>query len=139
MLWNFPACLYLCQVFLIESIQIYYEHMKKFQFLALMMAFSGTALMVTSCDKSDNCGDTPPTYTSEIKAIIDAKCANCHKTGGVAESSGVYTTYNDLKPNLAQSWTEIDAGRMPQAGFPQLTDAEKAAYECWKNAGFPEN
>ena len=115
MLWNFPACLYLCQVFLIESIQIYYEHMKKFQFLALMMAFS------------------------EMKAIIDAKCANCHKTGGIAESSGVYTTYSEMKPNLAQSWTEINAGRMPQAGFPQLTDAEKAAYECWKNAGFPEN
>ncbi len=113
--------------------------MKKLQFLALLMAFSGAALMVTSCDKGDDCGDTPPTYNSEMKAIIDAKCVSCHKTGGPAESVGVYSTYASMKPYFEQSWKEIDAGRMPQAGFPQLTDAEKSAYECWKNAGFPEN
>ena len=113
--------------------------MKKTQFLGLVFALSGTVLFITSCDKSDNCGDTPPTYTSELKAIIDAKCVTCHKAGGAAESVGIYSTYNEMKPNFSKAWTEVSAGRMPQAGTPQLTEAEKDAFECWKNAGFPEN
>jgi uncharacterized membrane protein len=113
--------------------------MKKTKMLLLACSILGTVFLAVSCDKGNDCGDAPPTYTSEMKAIIDAKCVNCHKAGGSAESIGIYSTYNEMKPNFASSWQEVKAGRMPKGGGAKLTDAEKDAFECWQKAGFPEN
>ncbi len=110
--------------------------MKKAKLFLLSCSVLGAVFFVASCDKGGDCDGTPPTYDGEMKAIIDSKCGNCHKVGGTAESSGVYTTYASMKPNFTQSWEEINAGRMPKTG--SLTDAQKQAFECWKDAGFPE-
>jgi cytochrome c553 len=106
-------------------------------FVALLC---GTVALNTQCGKGgeENCS-TPSTYNSNMKAIIDAKCVTCHKVGGTAEAIGVYSTYAGMQSNLEESWNQVDQGKMPKSGSPQLTDAEKTAWECWKNAGFPEN
>ncbi len=110
--------------------------MKKAKLLLLSCTIMGALFTLASCDKSDKCGDNPPTYDGELKAIIDAKCTTCHKAGGTAESVGIYSTYAEMKPHFAKSWEEVDAGRMPKTG--SLTDAQKEAFECWQAAGFPE-
>jgi hypothetical protein len=112
---------------------------KTFLFVAITFCIGFSAL-ITSCgsDPALDCSTINSTYNTNMKAIIDAKCATCHKAGGSAESLGIYSTYAEMKPNFEKAWEEIDKGRMPQKGSPQLTDAEKEAFECWKNGGFKE-
>lgn len=111
----------------------------------LIPAVAGAVLsgivLFSACGKDDNvdCTKYNSTYNSNMKAIIDAKCVTCHKVGGSAENEGDYSTYSKMKPHFSKAWSEVDAGSMPKSGSPKLTDAEKEAFECWKNAGFPEN
>lgn len=116
--------------------------MKKIISFSLFIATALAVLSTGACGKDDklDCSKYNSTYNSNMKAIIDAKCAaSCHIAGGSAEGSGIYTSYNAMKPALDKMWAEVKAGRMPQPGSPELTDAEKEAFECWSNAGFPEN
>lgn len=97
-------------------------------------------LLSSKCkESSDPCGDTTSTYNSNMKAIIDNKCVSCHNPSGSAATVGDYTSYNGIKPKFTDDklWKEIEAGRMPKTG--SLTSAEKNAFECWKDAGYPEN
>jgi hypothetical protein len=111
-----------------------------FVFLSVIM-MGCLAFSMVSCDSDPNvdCSKYNSTYDSNMKAIINAKCVqSCHVVGGEAEPNGIYTSYASMKSNLTQTWEEISAERMPKPGSPQLTDAEKEAWECWKNAGYPE-
>jgi hypothetical protein len=115
--------------------------MKKTLVFLTFTLLSGFIFLNGSCKKEStlDCSKYNSTYNSNMKAIIEAKCTpSCHIVGGDAETSGIYTSYSSMKSSLSKTWEEINAGRMPQSGSPQLTDAEKEAWECWKNAGFPE-
>lgn len=103
--------------------------------MLLLVAILGS----TSCDKAVNCDELNATYNNKMKAIIDAKCVTCHKLGGQAESVGIYTSYNSMKPNFESAWTQVNTGKMPPAGSPDLSSDEKDAFECWSNSNFPEN
>jgi cytochrome c553 len=111
--------------------------MKKNMLICLSLIVVTIAVFVACGSKERNCADEPATYTGEMKAIIDAKCATCHKAGGTAATIGIYTSYATMQPNLDASWEEVKAGRMPKGN--KLTDAEKEAWECWQAANFPEN
>lgn len=102
-------------------------------------------IFLISCDKDDDdndmvieeCEDTT-TYNDDIKPIMEQKCATpaCH---GGGQSPG---DFREL--NVVQQY--IDAGlleqrvliqmNMPPSGGTQLTDAEKAAFECWVEGGY---
>ena len=41
-----------------------------------------------------------PTYTSDIKPILDANCVSCHKPGGIASNSPL-TTYEEVVNGVA--------------------------------------
>jgi hypothetical protein len=107
--------------------------------LLLGAGFLGSVLFSAACGDDDavDCDTLKSTYNSNMKGIIDAKCVTCHKAGGTAATIGIYTTYNDMKPFFNAAWDEVNADRMPKDG--PLTDEQKNAWECWKNAGFPEN
>jgi hypothetical protein len=114
--------------------------MKQTFFFLTFFLISGVVFINSSCNPESNvdCSKYNSTYNSNMKAIIDNKCVSCHSVDGSAESNGIYTTYSSMKSVVSQTWEEINAGRMPKVGSTQLTDAEKEAWECWKNAGYPE-
>ena len=96
-----------------------------------------------------DCGVEEPTYTVDIKEIIDLSCAysGCH----LDSSPGRFDSYSGLLPYLQDNTFRqrvlIQRGD-PTTGMPpnfapsgrpiNLTSEELMIIECWLNAGFPE-
>ncbi len=86
--------------------------------------------------------DNGITYLKDAKAILDAKCANCH---GVPAAGGSPATFRldryetaDLPGAFSKAASvaaRVEAGTMPQAGSPALTDAEKRTLLDWVRGG----
>jgi hypothetical protein len=99
-----------------------------------------TLALIASCKKDDDsgkltpsCDGSHPTYQSQIKSIIDARCAssNCHPN---------YSTYDGLLPDLegGDFRREVLVNQsMPQGS--SLTQDQINKIQCWVNDGFPEN
>ena len=82
-----------------------------------------------------------PTYTSDIKAIVNAKCAisGCHNG-----NSGIvgFTSYTPLKERADNGRIKsyvFELKIMPPASAAQLTEDEKKLLQCWLDNGAPEN
>jgi hypothetical protein len=96
-----------------------------------------------------DCGAETPTYSNEIKFIIDESCAysGCH----LDSSPGRFDNYGGLLPYLEDNTLRqrvlIQRGD-PVAGMPpnnapdgrakDLTEEQLTMIECWLDAGFPE-
>ena len=92
------------------------------------------------------------TYNNQIKAIVDNSCAysGCHDgAGGIGPFD--YTNYDGLSNAFGVMRTRVvnlrddPAQGMPpnRSVYPQsqkdnLTQQELELFECWINAGFPE-
>jgi hypothetical protein len=97
-------------------------------------------LLIASCKKdkdsgklTPSCDGSHPTYQSQIKSIIDSRCAtsNCHPN---------YGTYEGLLPDLqgGDFRREVLVNQtMPQGS--SLTQDQINKIQCWVNDGFPEN
>lgn len=80
-------------------------------------------------------------YTSHAKAIIDAKCANCHASTALPMSIRVrpfltnYAEVNDKKDRIEVR--TLVQGSMPKANSPagDLTQAEKDTLQIWLDQG----
>lgn len=96
-----------------------------------------------------DCGTEMPTYTNDIKPIIDANCAysGCH----LDSAPGQYDTYAGITPNIennrfrqrviierADPVSGMPPSYAPEGRSQDLTDAELALIECWLDAGYPE-
>jgi hypothetical protein len=87
-----------------------------------------------------------PTYARDVKPLVDARCATCHRAGGIGPFA--METYADVKATASLSLQAIEAGRMPpwKAGpsdvtylhNPSLTAEQKATFAAWVKAGMPE-
>lgn len=103
-------------------------------------------LFITACRKYEpNPVAQPtacnPTYTSEIKAIVNEKCAisGCHDNNSTIAS---YTSYAPLKERADNGRLYsylFDLKIMPPASSIQLTDNEKELIKCWLDNDTPEN
>lgn len=95
------------------------------------------------------CGDTTPTYTQEIRPIIEASCAysGCH----LDSSPGRFDSYNGLLPYLEDNSfrqrvivnrSDATIGMPPDfapSNRPQdLTAEQLNIIECWLDGGYPE-
>lgn len=104
---------------------------------------------VYSCKKEQNpttfdCSGYSPTYTSEIKSILDTHCAfsGCHNASSKADGKD-YSTYAAAKSNAAgnnflgsiQHLSGYDP--MPR-NAAKLSDSQIRALSCWKQNGLPE-
>ncbi len=100
--------------------------------------FAITLVVIASCKKDSgkltpSCDGAHPTYQSQIKSIIDSRCAtsNCHPN---------YNTYEGLLPALqgGDFRREVLVNQtMPQGS--SLTQDQINKIQCWVNDGFPEN
>jgi len=99
-----------------------------------MRFFSATFLLAFAA-----CQASGPTYSQDVKPILDGRCTNCHVEGGVAPFSLV--TWADAKAHAAVIADAVSSGRMPpwkaapaEVSYlrnPSLTDAQKAAIVNW--------
>lgn len=109
-------------------------------FVALLFTITVFNACSNDSDTDVNCTNVTATYNSNMKSIIDSKCATCHAAGSSAEAHGVYTSYSTLEDDLSHAYEHaILEGEMPPVGSPQLTQAEKDLWVCWKEAGYPES
>jgi hypothetical protein len=65
--------------------------------------------------------------------ILDNYCINCHTGQHV-----LYAQYNVVRIDALNMLREMDARTMPQAGAPQLSQAQIELFRAWVNAGTPE-
>lgn len=85
----------------------------------------------------------PPTYYEDIKPLVDAKCGNCHRDGGIAPFS--LETYEQAKTWAAPSKTAVSNRTMPPwladngcnsyKGDRSLSDEQIAAFTAWVDGG----
>lgn len=89
---------------------------------------------------------TPYTYYADAKAIIDARCANCHSPGEIAPFSlndydSVYAVRAAIAHQVASGamppWPPMDH-YMPIKNKRSLGDEEKALLLSWLAGGAPE-
>ena len=89
---------------------------------------------------------TPYTYHGHVKAILDQKCANCHRPDEIAPFS--LTNYAEVYPLRAAIGHQVKSGAMPP--WPptnhylpiqdnrSLSDEDKAILHSWIKGGAPE-
>jgi len=107
------------------------------KFTALALAGFTAAVLLFSCRKDKiedvQCDGSNPTYTGQIRAIINANCtnSNCHPG---------YSTYAGLEGILQNGSFEQEVlidQTMPRNGT--LSSSELSKIKCWVENGFPED
>lgn len=89
---------------------------------------------------------TDPTYSGEVRAIVDAHCVSCHVPGGAAPFP--MTTYEEVRTVGRLAVTSMAAGRMPPwSADPDCRDVVDArvldpgalaTFQAWVDADMPE-
>ncbi len=88
------------------------------------------------------CDSLGATYANMMKPIIDQRCAQeCH---GAQSSNGDFTTYASMQAADVLNSTGVsarvltnDINILMPLGNP-MPDSVKAVFQCWANAGFPQ-
>ncbi len=119
--------------------------LKKISFATM---FSAMILLLAQCQKEEidivNCTGTTPTYTQEIKAIMDLHCAiaGCHDASSKRRGYDL-SSYNGTKAAAAK--TAFLGSIQHKAGYSDMpkgksqlssTDLDKIA--CWVQNDTPE-
>ena len=105
-------------------------------------------LCLASCDKSsdnmNDCGGTTPTYTADIKPILDASCAKSGCHDAITMQNGVnlstYATASVISQQERFLGVIEHRAGFPQMPFdgPKLPDHQIQLLNCWVEAGSPE-
>ena len=126
-------------------------NMKSNYLLPLSILLVSCFLTIMACEKDDDtstsgidCSGSNPSYTMDIKPIIDNTCAlsGCHVTGFV---QGDFTTYDGLKTRadsgalLERVVTKKEMPPANSAGPVELTESQIKLFNCWIEDGAPNN
>lgn len=121
--------------------------------LLASLLLSLLAVPLTGCDGAPDSPDDPGTpdagtdltYYRDTKAIIDSKCASCHRDGDIAPFP--LGTYEEVAPYAAAMAGAIASGAMPPwqpddacnsyRGDFSLSDAEQDTLLAWLQGGAP--
>lgn len=112
----------------------------------LLLALGSSAALGCSGDEA---GDAPPaptptlTYYADAKAIVDQRCAGCHRPGDIGPFP--LTSYEEVQTFAPAMRASIESGRMPpwqpsddcnsyEASIA-LTDEEKTTLLAWIDQG----
>jgi hypothetical protein len=121
--------------------------MRKYQISFILSSFLFIALAFTSCTTESityDCTAIAPTYTGEIKSIMDAHCAysGCHDA--VSKEDGIdLSTYATVSGESSRArfmgCMEHDGSysRMPE-GEAKLSTTDLQKIYCWIQSGTPQ-
>src|SRR4051812_24528870 len=110
-----------------------------------LAASAAGALLISTLHAHDRI-TTRVTWDREIAPIFDARCVDCHRTGG--RSTIALATYQQARPWAAAIKEEVLTRRMPKwsaargygefANDPSLSPFEIALMAAWVDGGAPE-
>ena len=124
--------------------------MSKWYFSLPVVAFLSFATACTfdqlePVQEPDICNSITPTYSVDVKPIIDSKCAisGCHVSGF---PTGDFSTFEGMSSRLESGLVNkrvIEFKDMPPpqsygSGPTPLTTAEREIFKCWLADGHPE-
>lgn len=95
------------------------ERMKVF-----MLSLVGALVLVACGKKKDDTPAATDCYVSNVKPIVDAKCAACHTASH--QTSKFYESKTAFLASTAKS--RVAAGTMPPTGSTALTAAERTTF-----------
>ena len=115
---------------------------------SIILSLSFLAILMISCSKDEpdtiDCNGITPTYTSNIKAILDTNCAKSGCHDAITVQSGVnlstYATASAISMEdrfLGVIQHKSGYPPMPNDG-PKLPDATVEQLTCWVQNGSPE-
>jgi Copper type II ascorbate-dependent monooxygenase, C-terminal domain len=120
---------------------------RKAVLLAAVLAVATAALVARSGSATPTAATAGPTYYRDVAPILDAKCASCHRLGGIAPFA--LTTAGDAKAHAAGIVRMTKAGLMPPwmpgddsaaiigRDVRRLTAAELSTLARWTAGGAP--
>lgn len=86
-----------------------------------------------------NCPSPPPTWTTDIQTIIEARCYPCHGPGGVEQSAQDFTSYQGTTVVSATIDFEVFHCLMPPPDAGAATPAEQLTILTWILCGTPND
>ena len=89
-------------------------------------------------DLPASCPANPPSYSQQVSQIISDRCFPCHAPGGV-ESSVPLTTWQQVFDKHGTVLDQVYHCKMPLAGAPTLTAAQRADLLTWLVCNAPNN
>lgn len=121
--------------------------MKRRIYILSSLAFG---LLLMSCEKDDDalasfdCTNTNPTYTGEIKALLDLNCAtaSCHSSssqaGGINLSNYISSENESSNARFLGAINQISPYVEMPRNASKLSDDDIKTLTCWVDNGSPE-
>jgi hypothetical protein len=119
---------------------------RKIQKIAIPFGF--VLALIVSCkketSKSYDCSGVTPTYTTDVKPIIDINCATagCHNATSKKDGKD-YSTYELVKIGASSeafmgSMQHLSGYKPMPKGGNKLSDEQLKTIYCWIQNGMPE-
>jgi uncharacterized membrane protein len=93
----------------------------------------GTDAAACAVDAPQGC----PSWTKDVKPIIDTRCIGCHGPGGVEQSKFDYSTYEGAFLHSPEILVQVQSCRMPLADAGQPTPGERGTLVAWVECDAP--
>jgi uncharacterized membrane protein len=111
--------------------------------LAVVAACSSSSPQPEGCQtNAAECPSPPPSWATDVEAIIHTRCSPCHFDGGAGTLSPYnadYSTYQGVAAHQILIHTVLAACQMPPPDAGQLTTQEKQTLLEWVVCGAPDN
>ncbi len=120
----------------------------KLKKIAIISSF--VVLSIASCKKESStpttydCSGLVPTYTADVKMILDNNCAisGCHNASSRADGRD-YSNYSSVKSGSSSnafmgSMQHLSGYKAMPQGRSKLSDAQLKTISCWIQNGTPE-
>ncbi|WP_394833969.1 cytochrome c [Pendulispora rubella] len=87
------------------------------------------------------CTGTPPSYATEVKALVEQHCFPCHAPGGtgVGAAGRDFSKYEILQRDKAKALLRVYGCTMPPKEAPQPSADDRATLVKWLVCGAPSN
>jgi hypothetical protein len=82
-----------------------------------------------------SCAGSPPTYTGDLRPILERRCFKCHAGDGAAADEHDFSQVQTLRAQKVAFATEIGTCAMPPSPEPPVPDAEADVLLRWVACG----
>jgi uncharacterized membrane protein len=82
-----------------------------------------------------SCAGFPPTYTDDVRPILERRCFKCHAGDGAAADEHDFSQVQTLRAQRVAFASEIGTCAMPPAPEPPMAEAEAEVMLRWVACG----